>query len=379
MQKFTSKHTACVHSGTKKGSAGGINTPVDTSTAYNYLNREQQFYPRSMNIPNQQAVIEKLAMLENTETGLLFSSGMAAISSTLFSHLKPGDHLLVQRGIYGGTINLLQHDLQRMQIAWSYPENNTPGGFLNAVKPETKIVYLETPSNPLLEVIDLKGISALCREKTILSVIDNTFASPINQNPANLGIDIVLHSATKYLGGHSDITAGVMLGSKAHVETIRQSAVNFGGSLNALMCHLLERSLKTLALRVEKQNANALALARFLRDHEKVKQVFYPGLATHPNHDIARRQMIDFGGMLSFETLDGDGQGLQKRLQMIQPALSLGGIETTIVSPALTSHSLITAEERAREGITDGLVRLSVGIEDVNDLTKDLSQALEVF
>ncbi len=376
MQKFTSKHTACVHSGTKKGSAGGINTPVDTSTAYNYLNREQQFYPRSMNIPNQQAVIEKLAILENTETGLLFSSGMAAISSSLFSFLNPGDHLLVQRGIYGGTINLLQHDLQRMQISWSYPENNSPDGFATAIRPETKVVYVETPSNPLLEVIDLKSISTLCREKSILSVIDNTFASPINQNPINEGIDIVLHSATKYLGGHSDITAGVVLGSRPLIEIIRQSAVNFGGSLNALMCHLLERSLKTLALRVEKQNANAMALTRFLSDHDKVKQVFYPGLASHPNHDIARRQMPGFGGMLSFETLDGNGQGLQKRLQMIQSALSLGGIETTVVSPALTSHSLISAEERAREGITDGLLRLSVGIEDAADLMKDLDCAL---
>ncbi len=376
MQKYNSKHTACVHSGTKKGSAGGINTPVDTSTAYNYLNREQQFYPRSLNIPNQQAVIEKLLTLENTESGLLFSSGMAAISSTLFSFLKPGDHLLVQRGIYGGTINLLQHDLQRMQISWSYPEDNSPEGFARAIKPETKVVYVETPSNPLLEIIDLNGISTLCREKNILSVIDNTFASPINQNPANEGIDIVLHSATKYLGGHSDITAGVALGSKTNIETIRQSAINLGGSLNALMCHLLERSLKTLALRVEKQNDNAMALARFLTDHVKVKQVFYPGLTTHPNHEIARGQMTGFGGMLSFETLDGDGQNFQNRLQMIQPALSLGGIETTIVSPALTSHSLISAEERAREGITDGLLRLSVGIEDPGDLMRELDQAL---
>ncbi len=370
------KSTICVHEGQKPDAFRGINTPIYTSTSYGYLDTEDRLYPRYSNIPNQTVVIEKLAKLENAETGLIFGSGMAAISSTLFTLLNSGDHIIFQKGLYGGTINFIKTDFNRFGINYSLLPDNDTETFRNAINENTKVIYIESPSNPLLSVIDLQEINRICKSHNIISVIDNTFASPINQNPIDFGIDIVIHSGTKYLGGHSDISAGAVLSRKEFVDQIRKTAVNLGGSLNALMCHLLERSLKTLAIRVNKQNENAQEIAEFLHSSSRIAKVYYPGLPDHPGHDIAKAQMFGFGGMVSFDLKEPDMYNFQKRLKLIRPSMSLGGIESTICAPILTSHRRLTNEQKAADGISDRLLRLSVGIEDISDLICDLEEAV---
>jgi cystathionine beta-lyase len=247
-----------------------------------------------------------------------------------------------------------------------------------AIRPNTRLIYIETPSNPLLMITDIEAAAGLARSRSIVSVIDNTFASPVNQNPLALGIDVVTHSATKYIGGHSDLCCGAVLAGAAPMERIRATAVNLGGSLNALTCHLMERSLKTLALRVERHNENAGRIAAFLEGHPRVRRVFYPGLKSHAGHETARRQMRGFGGMLAFE-LDEKrltADRFLRGLSLITPALSLGGVETIICAPAATSHVKLSPAERQELGISDGLLRLSVGIEDAADLIADLERAL---
>ena len=370
------KSTICVHEGQKPDAFRGINTPIYTSTSYGYLDTEDRLYPRYSNIPNQTVVIEKLAKLENAETGLIFGSGMAAISSTLFTLLNSGDHIIFQKGLYGGTINFIKTDFNRFGINYSLLPDNDTETFRNAINENTKVIYIESPSNPLLSVIDLQEINRICKSHNIISVIDNTFASPINQNPIDFGIDIVIHSGTKYLGGHSDISAGAVLSRKEFVDQIRKTAVNLGGSLNALMCHLLERSLKTLAIRVNKQNENAQEIAEFLHSSSRIAKVYYPGLPDQPGHDIAKAQMFGFGGMVSFDLKEPDMYNFQKRLKLIRPSMSLGGIESTICAPILTSHRRLTNEQKAADGISDRLLRLSVGIEDISDLICDLEEAV---
>lgn len=371
-----SKHTICVHEGQMPDEFKGINTPVYTSTSYGYLDSKERLYPRYFNIPNQKVIIEKLSSLENAETGLVFSSGMAAISTTLLSLLNKGDHIIFQKGLYGGTVNFIIKDFMRFGITYTMLKSNELNSIYNAVQDNTKIIYIETPSNPLLTIIDLKEISEVCKSKNILSVIDNTFASPINQNPIDYGIDIVLHSATKYLGGHSDISAGAVLAKQSLIDKITGTSLNLGGSLNALMCHLLERSLKTLAIRVEKQNENAQKLAEYLNNQVKVTKVYYPGLTDHIGHETARNQMTGFGGMLSFEIENHGIYDFQKKLDLIKPSMSLGGVESTICAPSLTSHRHLTKEQKEMDGINDNLLRLSVGIEDISDLIMDLEKAM---
>jgi len=371
------KSTICVHQGQKTDKYRGINTPIYTSTSYAYLDTDERMYPRYFNIPNQQALIEKLSKLENAESGLIYSSGMAAISTTLLSLLNKGDHIIFQQGIYGGTVNFVKNDFQRFGIDYSILSSNDLNILSDSIKENTKIIYIESPSNPLLTIVDLREISKICKSKNIISVIDNTFASPINQNPIDFGIDIVLHSATKYLSGHSDISSGIVLSSKELIDKIRNTSLNFGGTLNALMCYLLERSIKTLSIRVTKQNENAQKIADFLDNHPKVTKVYYPGLANHIGHEIAKKQMTGFGGMLSFEIKKQNNYDFQKRLELIKPSMSLGGVETTICAPSLTSHRHMTKTERENVGISDNLLRLSVGIEDISDLIQDLENALK--
>jgi len=372
------KATQCVHSGTHVDSTTkGLNTPIYTSSSYEYLDAPENVYPRYFNIPNQKSVIDKLCALENAEAGLVFSSGMAAISTVLFSFLKSGDHIVLQRDIYGGTHHFATAEFDRFGIEYSFALG-TIENIESAVRENTRIIYIETPSNPLLVITDIEAVARFARLKNILTVIDNTFASPINQNPLDFGIDVVTHSGTKYIGGHSDICCGAVLASQALVDKIKPSAANFGGSLNALTCYLIERSLKTLGVRIEKQNKNALQVAEHLQAHPLVHKVYYPGLANHPGHDIAAKQMKNFGGMLSFE-LDAsrvEPNRFLKNLDLVTPALSLGGVETIICAPVTTSHQKMTDEERAELGITDSLLRLSVGIEDVDDIKADIDQAV---
>ncbi len=373
------KDTQCVHSGTLADpKTRGVNTPIFTSSVFEYLGMPENVYPRYFNTPNQKAIIEKLCTLENAENGLVFSSGMAAISTAIFSFLQSGDHVILQRDIYGGTHHFASAEFERFGIKHSFVSNKATD-IERAIQPNTKIIYIESPSNPLLLITDIEAVAQVAKSRKIMTVIDNTFATPINQNPLDLGIDIVVHSGTKYIGGHSDICCGVALASDELIATIKKSAANFGGSLNAFTCYLVERSLKTLAIRVAKQNANAHTIARHLETNVNIERVYYPGLETHADYEVAAKQMKGFGGMLSFEL---KGQRVESprflsKLELIKPALSLGGVETIICSPAQTSHLKMSDDDRADLGITDHLLRLSVGIEDPDDLIADIENALE--
>lgn len=370
-----SKLTQSVHAGSVGDPLfGGVITPVYPSAAYDYETEVR--YPRYYNTPNQKAVVEKLVALENGEDGLVFSSGMAAIMTSIFAMMKTGDHILFQSDLYGGTHHAAIHELERYGMEYTMADVADLKAFEKNIRKNTKVIYVETPSNPLLKITDLAGISRIARKHGLITIIDNTFASPVNQNPIDLGIDIVTHSGTKYIGGHSDICCGAMVSSKKFTEQIKQSALHFGGSLDAQTCYLVERSLKTIVLRVQQQNKNAMAIAKFLEGESKVNKVFYPGLKTHPGHAIARKQMPGgFGGMLSFE-IKTDPDKFMKKLHYIKRAISLGGVESTMTSPTRTSHSKLTAAERKAAGISDKLLRLSVGIEDAEDLINDIAKAL---
>lgn len=370
--------TLCVHAGTYHDEkTGGACSPIFPSTACAFPNpADENFYPRYFNTPNQRVLEEKLAALEGGEAAVVFGSGMAAISTLLFAHLQPGDHALFQADLYGGTWQFVQ-ELTRFGVAVSFAR--TPEEFATGLRPETKVIYVESPSNPLLRVVDLAAIGRLGRARGVLTVADNTFATPLNQNPLALGLDAVIHSGTKYLNGHSDLNAGVVVASKAVVERTREYAVNHGGVLDAYACFLLERGLKTLALRVKQHNENAARLAEFLLQHPAVERVHYPGLPCHPDHALAARQMRGFGGMLAFELRDpGRVDEVLAGFRIVMPALSLGGVESLICVPRRTSHRKLSRAELARAGITDGLLRVSVGIEDLEDLIEDFVRALEV-
>jgi cystathionine beta-lyase len=373
--KSSSKLTQSVHAGSPGDPLyGGVVNPIYLSSAYDY--EETVRYPRYYNTPNQLAVAEKITALENGEDGLVFSSGMAAIMTSLFAMVKMGDHIIFQNDLYGGTHHAALHELNRYGITYTMVDATDPSNFEKAIRKETKVIYIETPSNPLLKITDIKKVAAIAKKHKLVTIIDNTFASPVNQNPIDLGIDIVTHSGTKYIGGHSDLCCGLMVSSKKLTNKIKASAMHFGGSLDAQTCYLVERSLKTIVLRVNQQNSNAMTIARFLESESKVGKVFYPGLKTHPLHSIAKKQMPGgFGGMLSFE-VKGRPDKFMKKLKYIKRAVSLGGVESTINSPMRTSHSKLTAEERKAAGISDKLVRLSVGIEDPTDLINDIKQAL---
>jgi cystathionine beta-lyase/cystathionine gamma-synthase len=370
-----SKLTQSVHVGSKGDSLyGGIVNPIYPSSAYDY--ETEVLYPRYYNTPNQKAVVEKLAALENGQDGLIFSSGMAAIMTSMFAMLKQGDHILFQNDLYGGTHHAALHELNRYGIEYSMIDADDLTAFEKGIRKNTKVIYIETPSNPLLKITDISAIAKMAKKHNVVTIIDNTFASPVNQNPIDLGIDIVTHSGTKYIGGHSDLCCGAAIASKKLIEKVRASALHFGGSLDAQTCYLVERSLKTIVLRVKQQNKNAMALASFLEAETKVGRVNYPGLKDHPGHRIAKKQMPGgFGGMLSFEVKNNPDTFLRK-LKLIRRAVSLGGVESTITSPVKTSHAKLTAEERKQVGISDKLLRLSVGIEDVEDLINDIKQAL---
>lgn len=369
--------TLCIHAGTYHDEAtGGACSPIFPSTACAYPNAaNENFYPRYFNTPNQRVVERKIAALEKGEAAIVFGSGMAAIATLLFAHLKPGDHAIFQTDLYGGTF-LLVRELERFGVAVSWA--GTAEEMAAAVRAETRLVYVETPSNPLLRVMDLRAVGRLGRERGLLTVADNTFATPLNQTPLELGLGAVLHSASKYLNGHSDLNAGAVAASAEIIARTRECAVNHGGVLDAHTCYLLERGMKTLGVRMERHNENAARLAGFLSQHPAVAAVNYPGLPSHPDHALARRQMRGFGGMLSFELREARRlDALLSRLRVVMPALSLGGVESLVCVPSRTSHRKMSPEERRRAGISDGLVRLSVGIEDVADLIEDLSRALE--
>jgi len=374
-------NTICTHVGEIKDEQfKGAVSPIYMSTSYEFDNVDVKRYPRYFNTPNQTHLVKKIAALENTESALIFGSGMAAISTMLLAFLKNGDHVVVQNTLYGGTSNFIREEFPKYGINFTLTDGYSITDFENALQPNTKVIYIETPSNPCLTVTDIEAVAKLAKSKGIVSMIDNTFASPINQNPADYGIDLIMHSATKYLGGHSDILAGAVAGSEEHIHRIWNVAKSLGGSLSDMTVWLLERSMKTLSLRVNAQTANAQKLAEFLNQLDEVKQVFYPGLKSHPEHDLAKKQMKGFGAMLSFElNSDINAMTFQKGLKLIKSSMSLAGVESTMLLPSETSHALLTQEQRDAIGISNGLIRFSVGIEDYKDLEQDILRSLSTI
>ncbi|AOW16442.1 cystathionine beta-lyase [Polaribacter vadi] len=371
--------TICTHVGEVKDEQfKGAISPIYMSTSYAFDGVDTKRYPRYFNTPNQEMLCKKIAALEKTENALIFGSGMAAISTTLLAFLHKGDHIILQQTLYGGTYNFVVEEFDKFGIEYSFTDSLAIEDFEKKIQKNTKVIYIETPSNPLLTITDMKAVSKLAKSKEIVTMIDNTFASPINQTPVDFGIDIMIHSATKYMGGHSDILAGAIAGSNEHILKIWNVAKNLGGSLSDFTVWMLERSLKTMNLRVKKQSKNALKMAKNLATNPDVYHVYYPGLKGHPDYKLAKKQMKNFGGMLSFELQEGiDPMKFQNSLKLIKSSMSLAGVESTLLSPALTSHALLGAEERANQGIKDGLIRFSVGIENTKDLIADIEKAIK--
>lgn len=360
---------------------GAVTTPVFQTVTFALpplATMEDVRYVRLNNTPNHDALHGKLASLENGEAALVTASGMAAISTTLLTVLKAGDHLLAQNGVYGGTLGFFRDECPAFGIAVDLIDANDPASWRKALRPTTRAIYVEPMTNPLLEVGDLDAVVRFAREHDIVAIIDNTFATPVNFRPIDAGFDLVVHSATKYLNGHDDVAAGAVVGGAEWIDRIRARLERLGGCLDPHAAFLLHRGLKTLAVRVRYQNASALRIARFLEDHPAVTRVHYPGLESHPHHARARELFDGFGGTITFDVAGGleAADRLMSTLRIAIPAPSLGGVETLVMSPARISHWGLTPEERARIGIGDGLVRLSVGLEATRDLIGDLEQAL---
>ena len=377
---YTRIETQLVHAGEPQPRIdGAVEMPIFQSATYEYAGEGSYHdvrYLRTNNTPSQLALHAKIAALEQAEAALVSASGMSAISTTLLSVLSPGDHLLAQRCLYGGTYDFISHEFARLGIAYDFIDADRRDSWAALLRPNTRAIYVEAMTNPLLEVADLEGVVEFAREHHLVSMIDNTFATPINYRPIAAGFDLALHSATKYLNGHSDIVAGAVAGSAAIIERIRHHANHLGGSLDPHAAFLLKRGLKTLALRVRFQNDSTLKIARFLETHPKVAHVNYAGLASHPRHERARRLFAGFGGVLSFELAGDAADEFTRRVRIPAIAPSLGGVHTLLTRPATTSHAGLSREERQRLGISDALLRLSVGIEATEDLLEDLQQAL---
>lgn len=336
-------------------------------------------YIRLNNLPNQAVLGEKIADLEGTGSALVFSSGMAAIATTLLAHLKSGDHMIAHRSLYGGTMDFVENDLPRFGIDVDLVDARQPDQWKKVLRPETRLFYIESITNPLTEIADFTEVPAFARKHGLVTVIDSTFATPFNFRPAEAGFDIVLHSASKYLAGHSDLVAGAAAGSPESIERVRHLSNHLGGCLDPHACFLLHRSLKTLPLRMERHNTNAMTVARFLEDHPAVRRVHYPGLESHPEHAMAKAHFNGFGGMLAVEMAGGGdvADRVVDGTRYFMHAASLGGIESLISRPAATSHLGLNDQQLKDAGISKGLIRLSVGIEDAQDLVADLDQAIE--
>lgn len=379
--RFRTLATNVVHAGRPDPSIeGAVATPIFQSA--NYLMADEGDYEairyiRLNNSPNHQSLHAKLAALEGGEAGLATASGMAAISAVLMSLLSKGDHLLAQSTLYGGTQTFFDHDLVRWGIETSQVDLADSNSWAAAVTPNTKVFYLESISNPLMEVGEMEEAVAFAREHDLVTVIDNTFATPVNFRPLETGIDVVVHSATKYLNGHSDIVAGAIVGSEDLVAGANSTLVHLGGALDPHAAFLLDRGLKTLELRVRRQNDNAQALAEFLAERDAVREVRYPGLRSDPGHERANRWFDGCGGMLAFYAADdAAAEAFLGRVRIPLHAASLGGVETLVVRPSRSSHLGMDPTDRERLGITDSLIRVSVGIESVEELIEDFDQAL---
>ena len=381
---FKRLETKAVHAGVPTPRIGGaVIMPLFQSANFEYAGETSYHdlkYIRLNNTPTHAALHAKLAALESGEAAVATSSGMAAISTALLTVLGPGDHLLAQDCLYGGTHDLLTTEFRHLGIQVDFIDADAAASWERLLRPNTRAIYVETISNPLMRVPDLEAVIRFARAHGLVSLIDNTFASPVNFRPLERGFDVVLHSCTKYLNGHSDIVAGAAIASEAWIERITHRLNHLGGSLDPHACFLLDRGLKTLVLRVRYQSASALTISRCLEQHPLIASVSYPGLASHPQHMRAASLLDGFGGMVSFELKGGasaaDRFMKQTSLPVIAP--SLGGAETLLTRPAITSHAGMPREERLRAGITDGLIRMSVGLEATDEIVDDLVQALEL-
>ena len=380
--------TKAVHAGeTRDPLTGSITTPIYQTSTFGFSSTEGLIdvisgkvegyvYTRFSN-PTTRVVEKKVAELECAEDGAAFSSGMEAVATTVITLVSSGSHIISIRDVYGGTFSLLSDVLPKFGVEVSMVEATDLDGMESAVKENTRIIYVESPTNPTLKIVDLSKVAKLSLEKGTKLIVDNTFASPYNQKPLQLGADVVIHSATKYLGGHNDVTAGIVVGQKDFIHSLKDMRKIFGGVLDPHAAWLLLRGLKTLGLRMEKHNLNGMKVARYLEEHPKVKRVHYPGLTSHSQHSIVRKQMKGFGGVVSFE-LKGGLETATKfvdslKLSFLSP--SLGGAETLVTQPATSSHYYVPREERLKIGITDELIRLALGIEDPEDIIADLDQA----
>jgi len=337
-----------------------------------------EFYTRYGN-PTHQQTEATVALLENGQAALLTGSGIGAIFVSVMCLVEKGDHVVAQRNLYANTAALLSDLLPRWGIECTFVDQTDTAAFAQAIRPNTKLIYTETPTNPLMRITDLRAVAEIAKQRSITTITDNTFATPVNQRPLELGIDVVVHSATKYLGGHSDLTAGVIVGSRNFIERAWRFHIVAGAILSPFDSWLLLRGLRTLGLRVERHNRNALAIARFLEQHPRVERVNYPGLTSHPQFELARNQMEGFTGVLSVELKGGypAAERFIKSLKLGTYAASLGGFETLLVHPAAMWIKTLTAEQRQAMGVSDSLVRISIGLEDEFELIQDFTQALE--
>jgi len=368
---------------------GAVVTPIYETSVFAFTSTQQlidavsekssrDVYTRWSN-PTITAAERKIAELEGTEDCAVFSSGMAAISTAIISLVSPGDHIVSIRDLYGGTMDLFSNLMRKFGVRTTFVEATDLGEIESAVRDNTELFFLETPTNPTLKLVDLSKVVEIAEKNDVKVLVDNTFASPYNQQPLRFGCSLAIHSATKYLAGHNDVTAGATAGPKELIEPMKKLRRILGGVLDPHGAWLLLRGLKTLALRMEKHNSNGQKVAEYLENHPKVERVYYPGLSTHPQHSLAKRQMKGFGGVLSFE-LKGDLNRTIRFVDGLKLALlgpSLGGAETLVSQPSTASHYFMNPEERRRAGISDSLIRLSLGIEDADDIISDLTQAFE--
>ena len=386
------KHTPHAETKAVRGEAklekknGPLATPIYQTSTFEVTDNEEQlrttgsdsYYTRYGNPTN--TVAEKtVAALEGVDAALTFASGMGAITTTIMALLKGGDHVVAQRDIYGGVTKFLSQWLPKMGIETTFVDTTDYEQHARAIRPNTKLLYLESPTNPLLRVVDFKKVAGLAKQHKLISMIDATFGTPVNQRPAEYGIDLVMHSGTKYLGGHTDLICGVVAGRSELIDKIHETRTTLGNCMDPHAAWMLVRGLKTLSVRVARQNENAQRVAEFLSEHAKVRSVHYPFLKSHPQYALAREQMSGGGGMVSFE-VEGTGEDARRSteaMRLFTLAPSLGGVESLVSIPVLTSHLTVAPEERRKTGITEQLIRLSVGIENADDLIADLEHALE--
>ena len=367
---------------------GAVAAPIYLTTTFAYENAEQAarrfaheeegyIYTRYGN-PTTKVFEEKIAALEGGEAAQAVGSGMGAVTTTLLSLVQGGDHVVAAESIYSSAYTFLAKTLTKLGVDVTFVDGTNPERFAEALRPNTEAFYFETPGNPTLKLVDLAAVAKIGREAGVLTIVDNTFATPVNQKPIPLGIDVVVHSATKYLGGHGDLIGGVVVGSRAFIEDLWHKHIEVGSVLSPFNSFLIARGMQTLPLRMAAHNSNAQTIAEFLETHRAVDRVIYPGLPSHPQHELAKRQMAGFGGMVCFELKGGleAGRRLMDAVKLCTLTVSLGDVKTLICHPASTTHAQVPPEDRTKAGLTDGLVRLSVGVEDVEDLIRDLDEAL---